>query len=155
MFDIQAMLQKIIDNGEIWYLFNIHNAEILDKDVEVINKILKGNEQLAANVPNHYIPTLNYDDKLQTNGPTNYTYLSVNNKTPTGRSPKYKYVVHFNTFVGDYLKEWGNDTFGEIHYLQNNTIGKVRIIMWRNKILTVIHLNNKEGNLYISKIENH
>ena len=64
-------------------------------------------------------------------------------------------MVRFATFKGNYIKEWGNDTFGEIYYLQSGKIGKVRIIFWRDKLLTVIHLKlSDNGDLIINKIEN-
>ncbi len=149
MFDIEKMPSITESDGKPRYLFEGNNCALLNSDIKLINKSLKENSFELI------IPELNFNTNLPSGGPVNYTFLWLNEFTPTGKKPKYIYTVYFNTFVGNYIKEWGNDTFGEIYYLQSGKIGKVRIIFWRDKLLTVIHLKlSDNGDLIINKIEN-
>ncbi len=135
---------------EQFYLIPKSEQPKLDKDICFVNQILE-NERIGIDRP--FIPELNYDVDPCFKGPCNYSKLKVLPLTPTGKSPKYKYCVRFATFKGDYLKDWGNDTFGDLYYLPDGSIGKARIIMWRDKMLTVVHMKLVDNQLSISKIE--
>ena len=153
MFDLNKMIP--MNNSSEHFLFSPSEQNTLNHDIIGINKILSNNNDIYRIVPHCSIPKLNYEIDEEFKGPCNYTRLSILPLTPTGKQPKYKYMVRFATFKGNYIKEWGNDTFGEIYYLQSGKIGKVRIIFWRDKLLTVIHLKlSDNGDLIINKIEN-
>lgn len=147
MFYPKNMPYIIEKDWEPRYLFEGLNKKQLNNDICLINDVLRKN-----NILDLFIPDLNYDTNIKTGGPTNYSFLNINELTATGKLTKYKYTVHFNTFIEDYQKDWGNDTFGKIYYLQNGEIGKVRIVMWRDKKLTVIHLKKENSSIVIQKI---
>lgn len=145
-------VEKVISNSAIngYYLIPKSEQTKLNNDIDFINHILKKGK---IDIKNGYIPALNYDIDSNFKGPCNFSKLEVITTTPTGKNPKYKAFVRFATFKGDYDKDWGNDTFGEIYYLQNGAMGKARIIMWRDRALTVVHLKLVNNTLCISKIE--
>lgn len=151
MFDTNKMPSVTLCDGKPRYLFVGDYLTALNTHIDYINTLLIHYHKTS--IPNFFIPALNFYVDKNFKGPTNFTFLWLNDKTPTGKKPKYVYTVHFNTFKGDYMKEWGNDTFGEIYYLQDGNIGKVHITMWRNKKLHIIHLKKINGILSINKIE--
>lgn len=133
------------------YLFSPKEQDILNSDIELLNNILKRYD--AKKIPSMHIPNLNYIIDENFKGPCNYTFLQLNDKTPTDKNPKYKYTVYFNVKMNNYSEEWMNTTFGQIMYLQNGKIGKSRIIIWRKRKLYVVYLKIVDGNLDVSKIE--
>lgn len=153
MFDVTQMPSVRESDGKPRYLFKGQYQNYLESHIDFLNGILLQNAPLLQGVDNPFIPPLNFAPTKDHKRPCNYTYLKENEKTPTGKDPKYRYVVYFNTFIGNYLKDWGNDTFGEIYYLQNGEIGKVRIIIWRKRKLHVVHMKLINGKLNICKVE--
>lgn len=148
MLNIERVTSYPMTNG--YYLIPKSEQIDLNKDIDYINQVLNDN---AICIRDRYIPALNYDEDPDFRGPCNHTKLEIIPLTPTGKKPKYKAFVRFATFKGDYHKDWGNDTFGDIYYLQDGTIGKAKIIMWRDKVLTVVHLKIIDNELKIYKID--
>lgn len=153
MFDRNLMPSIVESDGKPRYLFKGQYQSDLESHIDFLNSILLQNIALLQGIDDPFIPPLNYIPIKDQKGPTNYTFLWENEKTPTGKDPKYRYVVYFNTSKGDYLKDWGNNTFGDIHYLQNGDIGKARVVIWRDKKLHVVHMKLIKGKLNICKVE--
>lgn len=153
MYYVENMPFVIEPDGKPRYLFEGHYRELLNADISLINNLLHISKEKLSGIKSPFIPPLNYNRDEDFIGPTNYTFLWLNDKTPTGKVPKYIYTVYFNTFIGDYIKEWTTDTFGQIYYLQNGEIGKVKITMWRNRKLSVIYIKRSNDELIINKVE--
>lgn len=153
MFIIKNMPFRIENDGKPRYLFYGKDIIRLDNDIDLINTVLFQNINRFKNTSDPFIPPLNYVPNDSFIGPINYTFLWLNDPTPSGKKPKYIYTVYFNTFKGNFITDWGNNTFGEIYYLQNGEVGKAKIVIWRNKILSVAHIRRNDSGLYLSNIK--
>ena len=109
MFDLEKMPSLTESDGKPRYLFEGNNCVLLNSDIELINKSLSNNNIDLI------IPEPNFNTNLPSGGPINYTFLWLNELTPTGKKPKYVYTVYFNTFIGNYIKEWGNDACSDLY----------------------------------------
>lgn len=140
-------------DGKPRYLFTGNYCDEINGDINAINKLLSEQEEIVNRIPKPYIPQINFIKDPSCKGPLNYSFLQINSPTATGRVPKYTQVVHFRVKINNYFEEWRNASFGEIYYLQNGQIGKVRVILWRNSNLYVIHIKRENNKLVVSKTE--
>lgn len=83
------------------------------------------------------------------------THIIYSPYTKTGKEAKYPICCHF--YIDDKLitsdDDFDRDFFGKIYLLQDNTIGKAKICIWRNHNLLTIDIKKDKNSLIISKIE--
>ena len=148
MFETNQMPYIIENDMKPRFLFQGIYADRIKRDVTYLNAILIGNRS-KYHIPRLYMDVneINFAPHPGTSGPVNYSFLWLNDLTPTGKLPKYVQTAYLVTKCDNYLLEWGEETRAQIHYLKDGVIGKARIVMWRNKKLYVAHFalnSNKE-----------
>lgn len=94
-----------------------------------------------------------FEDKL--NDISKCTHIIYNPYTKTGRKSKYPICCHF--YVDEKLKihqsDFERELFGNIYLLEDNSIGKAKICIWRGHDLLIIEMKREKNSLVISKIE--
>lgn len=81
------------------------------------------------------------------------THIIYTPYTKTGKKSKYPICCHF--YIDDKVKsndDFERNLFGKIYILQNNTIGKAKINIWRDYNLLTIDIKKDKNSLIISKI---
>ena len=126
-----------------------HKNQITD-DVLYLNTFLEQARTLVNNFPVISIDSdsITYKENCHPDDTEylNMTFCKFEYKpnTPTGKVSKYPLKLVYET---------NKEIFGEIEYLKNMSIGKVRIIVWYRGNCFIVNCIDKKGSLTISKIE--
>ena len=132
-----------------FYLPNVTDKDNIIKDILQLNDYLLQAMSLVKTFPNLRINANDIEfrfDKVLPDEPANFCTFIYTPNTPTGKASKYPLKLGF------YCKRTSNIQ-GEIEYLQNGEIGKVRIIIWHKETLYLVHILDKKGTKAITKIE--
>jgi hypothetical protein len=149
---IRFDLTKSVGIGHDYFLPNTEQQKEIQKDIEVINGFLKQASELSNKFPKQQIESVRFADKKPDEMAfRDYTSLYYAPDTPTGKPAKYPISTQFVTKEG--TDNVQSDIFGTIEYLQDNSIGKFRIICWVRGKCYQVHGIKKRDILEISKIE--
>lgn len=83
---------------------------------------------------------------------TDFTFYEACPYTQTGKLSKYPLSLHY-AYASHKDLNPPQDYFGEIHYMQDGSIGKARLIFWQKKHGFMIHLAKSGGKLSVKKVE--
>ncbi len=120
----------------------------IQKDIELVNKYIFDACKFANIKYSLHIDPLffKYDvEKLDRYGVNQYyTFFECNPYTKTGKTSKFPLILHYAI---------DEETFGQIYYLQDGTIGKCRLIFWIEHIMYSIELGLKGTTIVVKKVE--
>ena len=142
-YNTDNMNSKTESDGKPRFLFSGEDAEKLSNDITFLNVLLSPFS--------HLVPELWFDVTrlslypIDRSGPISYSFLWETPFTPAGRPSKYPQVAYPQIILYDYLNEWSNNTFGDIHYLKDGRIGKARLVMWRDGVCYVAYFKIPKG----------
>ena len=148
------------------YLPNKNDAHNIIDDVMSLNDYLQQAKILATDFPTIQIQEENilfkFDNDLEYEF-ADFCYFTYKPNTPTGKVSKYPLKLRFyckrtskekEIRKGNFIQIIGPDGIeGDIEYLLNGDIGKVRIIIWHKGVLYLVHIIDKKGEKTITKIE--
>jgi hypothetical protein len=83
--------------------------------------------------------------KVTSNDRNDFCFFKYEPLTNTGKMSKYPLILNFHT------KE--DKILGEIYYIDNDVIGKARVICWINHHLFVLSIKSKNNALSLSTLE--
>ncbi len=132
-----------------FYLPNVTDKDNITKDILRLNDYLVQAMSLVKTFPNIQINANDIEfrfDKVLPDELIEFCTFICTPNTPTGKASKYPLKLGF------YCKRTSHIQ-GEIEYLQNGEIGKVRIVIWHKGILYLVHIIDKKGAKTITKIE--
>lgn len=132
-----------------FYLIPENIQEIFYSDLSSLNPIF----EKAIDIEKKLKSILLYKDKLNFNVISNdrndFCYIKYEPLTATGKKSKYPIILHFNIKNGSFK----NDQFGDVFLMENNKIGKARIINWINNSCYIISATRTDDQLQLASIE--
>lgn len=138
-------------DGRDLVLMNANNQAVVRDSFAIINKLLVSVSKELKIREKIQIPT----DRIAFNKSFSgklYTYLEYTPLTPTGKAAKYPITVYFAA-KDHYQVLPAFDCFGTIGYLADNSIGKVVLNVWFERLGYHIEMGHNEGKLGIKKVE--
>jgi hypothetical protein len=117
-----------IQRVEHVYLLADENLTFAEAYIECLNIFLKNAPQLTANkMPEFRISNIRTNPQNYDYGYMDFSYLSINPYTKTGRVSKYPLSLHFCTHSYKEEETAAKYIRGDIQYLENGEIGKCEI----------------------------
>ena len=153
IFDISNMPYKVESDGKPRYFFTFGSRLHIQEDVSTLNLLLKELDE-HIEIPNIGMKgqDISFEPNPKAKGPISYSFLWDNSLTPYGKLPKYVSTAYLTTGYRNYEEDWKNITMAQIYYLMDGSIGKTRMVMWRDAVLFVAHFKNYDGKLQVRKI---
>lgn len=122
------------------------DKHIIDNEFDQLNQLILCSTKMA-----HLHQTLIIDSRKFLYS-KKFTFYEAKTHTPTGKPAKYPLTLHY-AYASHNDLDAKEDYFGEVNYMQNGSIGKARMIFWKNKTGYLIHLAEINKTLSVKKIE--
>ncbi len=141
---------SIMDKDRGFFIPRKEHREQIEKDVLYLNNFLQQAHVLVDRFPviHIYSDSITYKENYCVDDGEYFNMMfcrfEYKPNTSTGKAAKYPLKLMYYT---------NKEIFGEIYYLQNKNIGKVRIIAWHQGKCFIINCIDKKEGLAISKIE--
>lgn len=118
-------------------------------DLSLLNPVIENAINIEKKLKNTLIDIdkLNFD--VLSNDKNDFCYIKYEPLTETGRKSKYPLILHFITKNNS----MNNEQFGDVFLMEDNMIGKARIINWINNTCYVISVTRVKDQLQLSNLE--
>lgn len=132
-----------------FYLIPDNMQKVFYSDLSSLNQILEKTINIEPKLKSFLISEDKLNFNVISNDRNDFCYIKYEPLTETGKKSKYPIILHFN------IKNESstNDQFGDVFLMENNEIGKAKIVIRINYIGYVISVTRNDNKLELSSLE--